>query len=171
MTMRPIVLSIDDEHEITDLLSVYLEGHGYEVITAASGREALAIVRQRCPDLILLDLMLPDIDGFSLCEILRSSESTAHIPVIVVTAWVTDEARSVGRELGAIDYLTKPFSTEDLLKRVRRLIKTPSRALVPKTVRGSQPEVAGVNGKRRAKKAPSQFSSEGDIIPSAACWI
>src|SRR4051812_10382484 len=95
-------------------------------MAAESGREALQLVRARRPDLILLDLMLPDIDGFSVCEILRAAESTAGIPIIFVTAWITDEARQVGQELGGVDYLTKPFSGAELLRRVRASLALPA---------------------------------------------
>ncbi len=120
--MRPLILSVDDEQDVTDLVQFHLTRAGYEVLTAATGREALATVAARRPDLILLDLMLPDIDGFGVCEILRRDSATAAIPIVLLTAWATTDARSLGLELGALDYLTKPFSPRDLTTRVQQLL-------------------------------------------------
>ena len=103
-------------------MQFHLTRAGYEVLTAATGREALATVAARRPDLILLDLMLPDIDGFGVCEILRRDSATAAIPIVLLTAWATTDARSLGLELGALDYLTKPFSPRDLTTRVQQLL-------------------------------------------------
>ena len=120
--MRPLILSVYDEQDVTDLVQFHLTRAGYEVLTAATGREALTMVAARRPDLILLDLMLPDIDGFGVCEILRRDSATAAIPIVLLTAWATNDARSLGLELGALDYLTKPFSPRDLTTRVQQLI-------------------------------------------------
>jgi DNA-binding response OmpR family regulator len=118
----PLILSVDDEHDVTDLIRFHLTKAGLEVITAASGREALAAIAQRRPDLVLLDLMLPDIDGFGVCEILRRDPATASLPVIILTAWATTDARNLGLDLGALDYLTKPFSPRELTERVLSLL-------------------------------------------------
>ena len=126
--VRPLILSVDDEQDVTDLVQFHLTRAGYEVMTAANGREALACVSNRRPDLILLDLMLPDIDGFGVCEILRREPATAAIPVVILTAWATTDARSLGLELGALDYLTKPFSPRELTARVKRLLSLRSSA-------------------------------------------
>lgn len=120
--MKPLVLSVDDEADVTTLVQFHLDKAGYEVMTAATGREALDCLAHRRPDLILLDLMLPDIDGFGVCEILRRSMTTATIPIVILTAWATPDAKSLGLELGALDYLTKPFSPRDLVTRVQRLL-------------------------------------------------
>jgi two-component system, OmpR family, alkaline phosphatase synthesis response regulator PhoP len=120
--MVATILSVDDEPDVTHLVRFHLAKSGYEVLTAASGREALEIIQARPPDLIVLDLMLPDIDGFGVCEILRRQASTAAIPVILLTAWATSDAQDLGLELGALDYLTKPFSPKELVERVRRLL-------------------------------------------------
>ena len=119
---RPVILSVDDERRITDLISLQLGDAGFEVMTAANGREALAAVRRRRPDLILMDLMLPDIDGFGVCEILHSCEPTAHIPVVMLTAWDPDEARALGQKVGTADYLSKPFKSKELIARVSQLV-------------------------------------------------
>ncbi|WP_203235100.1 response regulator [Rariglobus hedericola] len=120
--MRPLILSVDDEQDVTDLVQFHLTRAGCEVMTAANGHDALATVARRKPDLILLDLMLPDIDGFGICEILRRDAATAAIPIVILTAWATTDARSLGLELGALDYLTKPFSPRELTERVQKLL-------------------------------------------------
>ncbi|HEU5079844.1 MAG TPA: response regulator [Opitutaceae bacterium] len=120
--MRSTILSVDDERDVTELVNFHLTRAGYDVVTAASGREALDKVQQHHPDLILLDLMLPDIDGFGVCEILRRQRTTATIPIVILTAWATTDAQHLGLELGALDYMTKPFSPKELVDRVRRLL-------------------------------------------------
>ncbi len=107
---------------MTELVSFHLTRAGYDVVTASSGREALDKVHQCHPSLILLDLMLPDIDGFGVCEILRRQAVTATIPIVILTAWATTDAQHLGLELGALDYMTKPFSPKELVERVRRLL-------------------------------------------------
>jgi len=116
------ILCVDDERDVTELVAFHLSKAGYAVNTAASGREALDSVQRRKPDLIVLDLMLPDIDGFGVCEILRRQTTTATIPIVILTAWATKDARHLGLELGALDYLTKPFSPKELVQRVARLL-------------------------------------------------
>lgn len=120
--MRTTILSVDDEPDVTQLVQFHLNRAGFNVVTAASGREALERIRELKPDLILLDLMLPDIDGFGVCEILRRQTETATIPIIILTAWATRDARHFGLELGALDYMTKPFSPKTLVERVRHLL-------------------------------------------------
>lgn len=116
------ILSVDDEPDVTALVRFHFSNAGYEVLTAASGREAIETIRCRHPDLVLVDLMLPDIDGLGLCEIIQQNSATAAIPIVILTAWATAEARQVGLKLGAIDYVTKPFSPRDLVDRVARLL-------------------------------------------------
>jgi len=120
--VRTTILSVDDEADVTDLVKFHLNKAGFDVVTAATGREALDQVRAVKPDLILLDLMLPDIDGFGVCEILRRQTETATIPIIILTAWATRDARHLGLELGALDYMTKPFSPKQLVERVQHLL-------------------------------------------------
>ncbi|PTY06967.1 histidine kinase [Opitutaceae bacterium EW11] len=121
--MQATILSIDDERDITDLVRFHLTRAGFDVQTAASGREALECIERHKPDLILLDLMLPDIDGFGVCEILRRQPETSTIPIVILSAWATQGAHYLGLELGALDYLTKPFSPKELVERVRRLLQ------------------------------------------------
>ncbi|HKB91040.1 MAG TPA: response regulator [Opitutaceae bacterium] len=120
--MKPLILTVDDERDVIDLIQFHLVKSGYDVMTASSGREAIDTIQLRKPDLVLLDLMLPDIDGFGVCEILRRHAATARIPIIIVSAWATNDARNLGLELGALDYLTKPFSPRELVSRVQKLL-------------------------------------------------
>ena len=117
------ILAVDDERDVTELIRFHLRRAGYEVMTASSGREAIETIRCSRPDLVLLDLMLPDIDGFGVCEILRRNAATAAIPIMILSAWATTDARHLGLELGALDYVTKPFSPSDLVDRINRLFR------------------------------------------------
>lgn len=116
------ILSVDDERDVTTLVDFHLTRAGFNVVTAASGREALDAIDHHRPDLIILDLMLPDIDGFGICEILRRDPKTATLPIIILSAWATNDAHHLGLELGALDYLTKPFSPKKLVERVQHLL-------------------------------------------------
>jgi DNA-binding response OmpR family regulator len=113
--MATKILVVDDEPDIVELVTYSFQEAGYEVVTARSGMEALRQARACLPDLILLDLMLPELDGMAVCEILRRLPSTARIPVIMLTAWNTDDARRLGLAAGASEYLTKPFSPRELI--------------------------------------------------------
>ncbi len=131
MTPAARILAVDDEPELTELMEFHLARAGHIVTTAAHGWEALACVRRERPDLILLDLMLPDIDGFGVCEILRREAHTATIPVIIVSAWASNDSRHLGLEFGALDYITKPFSPRELVARVNRLLQVRARPAAP----------------------------------------
>lgn len=122
MSFRAKILAVDDEPELTDLMQYHLVRAGHEVATAANGWEAIHAIRANRPDIILLDLMLPDLDGFGVCEILRRDPQTATIPIVIVSAWSSPDSRNLGLELGALDYLTKPFSPQELVERVNRLV-------------------------------------------------
>lgn len=117
------ILAVDDEPALTELMSFHLVKAGHAVTTAANGWEAIDQIKVQRPDLILLDLMLPDLDGFGVCEILRSDPLTATIPVIIISAWASLDSRNLGLELGAIEYITKPFSPHELVARVNRLVQ------------------------------------------------
>lgn len=122
MPYRAKILAVDDEPELTDLMHFHLVRAGHEVVTAANGWEAIAAVKSKRPDIVLLDLMLPDLDGFGVCEILRRDPLTARIPIIIISAWASADSQNLGLELGALDYITKPFSPLDLVQRVNRLM-------------------------------------------------
>lgn len=122
MTAGAHILAVDDETALTDLVRHHLVRAGHHVETAANGWEALEAVRRKRPDLILLDLMLPDLDGFGVCEILRRDPATATIPLVIISAWASPDTRNLSLELGALDYLTKPFSPAELVSRINRLV-------------------------------------------------
>jgi two-component system phosphate regulon response regulator PhoB len=114
---------VDDEPDAVELIEFNLKGAGYDVITAADGAEALKKARTTGPSLILLDLMLPEVDGLEVCKILRRDAATANIPVIMVTAKAAEIDRVLGLELGADDYVTKPFSPRELLLRIKSMLR------------------------------------------------
>ena len=117
------ILAVEDEPDLVELIKYHLLRAGHLVATAGTGWDALEQIRRERPDLILLDLMLPDLDGFGVCEILRRDPATATIPIIIVSAWSSPDTRNLGLELGALDYLTKPFSPHDLVKRVNHFLE------------------------------------------------
>lgn len=117
------ILVVDDEPDFRDLITYWLQREGYEVITAGDGLAALEKARWQPPDLILLDLMLPELDGLSVCEILRRHPTTANIPVIMVTACESAPIRKYGLENGARGYLTKPVAQAELVQWVRSVLR------------------------------------------------
>jgi DNA-binding response OmpR family regulator len=114
------ILVVDDEPAVTDLLVYNLRRAGYHVLTAADGRAALQFARESKPDLILLDLMIPEIDGLDVCRELRKS---GDVPIIMITARGEEVDRVVGLELGADDYVTKPFSVRELMARIKAVLR------------------------------------------------
>ena len=121
---KPYVLAVDDEEHITELIAMALGFNGFEVERAASGRQALDAVAKRKPDLIVLDGMLPDLDGFEVARRLRQNEgSGTRIPVIFLTARDSTADKVEGLRLGVDDYVTKPFSIEELIERVKAVLR------------------------------------------------
>ena len=118
MTYR--ILVVDDEPAVSDLLAYNLRKAHYDVIVAADGQEALQQARQTPPDLILLDLMIPEVDGLDVCRELRK---TSNVPIIMITARGEEIDRVVGLELGADDYITKPFSVRELMARIKAVLR------------------------------------------------
>lgn len=116
------VLVIDDENYINRLVQFNLKEDGYDVITASGGREGLELIRKRRPDLVILDIAMPEFDGFAVLEKIREDEKLKNTPVLVLTAKVMEEVESRARSLGALGFITKPFSPADLTVRVRKII-------------------------------------------------
>lgn len=114
---------VDDEPDIVDLVSLHLERSGYRVKSFANGKELFKSLRTSLPDLIILDLMLPDSDGFEICNIVKKDEKTAKIPVIMLTARSHESDKVLGLEIGADDYITKPFSPRELVARVKVILR------------------------------------------------
>lgn len=124
--MKAKILVVDDEPDALELIDVNLRAAGFEVILADDGREALQKARAIMPDLIVLDVMLPETDGLEVCKTLRRENATARIPIIMLTARAAEMDRVLGLELGADDYITKPFSPRELILRVRNLLERAS---------------------------------------------
>lgn len=121
------ILVVDDDKEIARLVRSYLEQAGYQVLVAYDGEEALHVVRRDRPDLLLLDLMLPNRDGWEITRLIRADEKLANTPIIMVTARIEDTDKILGLELGADDYITKPFNPREVLARVRAMLRRQQR--------------------------------------------
>ena len=121
--MSTKILVVDDEPDALELVEFNLKAAGYEVVTAADGEEGLKMARTASPALILLDVMLPEIDGMEVCKLLKRDPATAAIPIIMLTAKGAEIDRVLGLELGADDYVTKPFSPRELVLRVKGLLR------------------------------------------------
>lgn len=117
------ILVIDDEPDLLELVEFNLKKDGYETIVAKNGQSGLEIAQKHLPDLIILDLMMPGLDGLEVCRELRADARTRRIPMIMLTAKSAEADRIVGLELGADDYVTKPFSPRELVARVRALLR------------------------------------------------
>ena len=118
--MADDVLVVEDDTQINELVGAYVQIAGYEYRSALDGAGALAAVRERLPSLIILDLMLPDTDGFEVCKLLKSDERTKVVPVVMLTALDREEQRKKGLDCGAIKYMTKPFDPDHLIETIRK---------------------------------------------------
>ena len=121
--MAQSVLIVDDETDILELVRFHLEKEGLQCLDAADGETALRLAREQKPDLLVLDLMLPGIDGLEICRMLRKDSSTAHIAIIMLTAKAEEVDRIVGLEMGADDYIVKPFSPREMVARVKAVLR------------------------------------------------
>lgn len=121
--MPGTIAIVEDEANIVELIKYNLDREGYKTISANNGRRGLELVRQELPDLVILDLMLPELDGLSVCKQLRSDPQTKLIPIIILTAKSEEADRVLGLEMGADDYVTKPFSPRELVARVRAVLR------------------------------------------------
>ncbi len=117
------ILVVEDELETEEMLCTYFEFCGYEVLSTAWGKDVLEICRESHPDLIILDVQLPDIDGYEVYQELSETQQTSHIPVIFLTKVVDDDLKATSRETRALDYITKPFDLEELERRVRDALR------------------------------------------------
>lgn len=129
------ILVVDDEENIVELIKMNLEGSGYEIIEAYTGMEAITKTNSDIPDLILLDLMLPDIDGIQLCQMLRLNEETKDIPIIMITAKSEETDKVQGLSMGADDYITKPFGIRELEARIKTVLRRADKSDIIKDTR------------------------------------
>ena len=113
------ILLVDDEEDILDFLELILEEQGYTIIKANSGKDALAAAQMHRPELILLDIMMPEMDGWEVLKLLKADEEMQHIPVAMLTARTEMKDKIQGLQEGAIDYICKPFSTKDLIEKLQ----------------------------------------------------
>ena len=113
------ILVVDDEVDLVETVRFSLELEGYDVLIAYNGEEALNQARKENPDLILLDLMLPKLDGYKVCRLLKFDERYKHIPVLMLTAKIQEKDKVTGMETGANEYITKPFEMDELMKKVK----------------------------------------------------
>ncbi len=120
---KEVVLIVEDEADIRDLLTFNLEREGFEVIKAVTGQEGIDFAKNHKPDIILLDIMLPGKDGFQVCRELERDTQTANIPILILTARGEEVDRIVGLELGADDYMVKPFSVRELILRIKAILR------------------------------------------------
>jgi len=120
---REKILIIEDEKDIIEMIKYNLVKEGYTVVISYNGKDAFPLAKKERPDMILLDLMLPDVDGFEICKQLKNNEITAAIPVIMLTAKSQESDKVAGLELGADDYMTKPFSPRELLARIKAVLR------------------------------------------------
>ena len=159
---RQRVLVVDDDKDVVRLMRAYLEQAGYEVLVAYDGETAVHTIRRDMPDLVLLDLMLPRLDGWEITRIMRSDANLAAIPIIMLTARIEDTEKIVGLEMGADDYVTKPYNPREVVARVRARLRS-SDAYQPQILKVGELEMdlgrreVQVNG-RLVDLTPAEFS-------------
>jgi two-component system alkaline phosphatase synthesis response regulator PhoP len=155
--MATRILIVEDDPDIAELVGRYLDKAGFSTERVASGREALQAIAAKPPDLVVLDIMLPHMDGLEVCRLVRASDATAAIPIIMLTARAEESERIVGLELGADDYLAKPFSPNELVARVRALLR--------RAHRGGGPAAPGTKSKPLAY-GPIALDADRHIVSS-----
>ena len=117
------ILIVEDDRDIVEMITYNLKADGYEVLSAFTGKDGVALARRERPDLIILDIMLPVMDGFEVCRVLKGTEATACLPIIILSAKAQETDKIVGLELGADDYVTKPFSPRELIARIKAVLR------------------------------------------------
>ncbi len=124
------ILVVEDEPDLLELLRTHFKDEGFAIATATNGVDAIRKARSLAPDLIILDVMLPELDGFAVCEILRRNEETAKVPILMVTGLTSQLTRCAGIESGATDFVTKPVTPDEIVSRVKDLLQPRSPAAV-----------------------------------------
>jgi DNA-binding response OmpR family regulator len=150
--MNKSILVVDDDPKIVEIVSLYLKREGYRVLAAYDGRQALEMAREKRPDLIVLDLMLPGLDGMDVCRLLRDE---SDVPILMLTARASDEDKLRGFDVGADDYLTKPFNPRELVARVRAILRrAESEEEPPKDMRFGDLEINVMRHEVRLRGSP-----------------
>ena len=139
--MKPFIVIAEDEKAVSELLRYNLEAEGYETAIANDGDETMLLLDERVPDLMLLDWMLPKVSGIEICRRVRARKETAHLPIIMLTAKTEEADRIRGLETGADDYVTKPFSTNELMARVKAVLRRIRPALMDDKIRVGDIEI------------------------------
>jgi two-component system phosphate regulon response regulator PhoB len=160
--LKPFVVVVEDESALSTMLKYNLEHEGYKVAVAAEGEEALMLVGEETPDLILLDWMLPQVSGIEICRRLRARAETANIPIIMLTARGEEADRIRGLDIGADDYITKPFAMTELLARIRAVLRRVRPALAADAVQFGDIHVDRTahrvrRGRRDVHLGPTEF--------------
>ncbi len=137
--MNELIFVVDDEPDILELVSLHLKKSGFKVAEFQDGKAFLSAIEHRVPDLVILDLMLPDADGLEVCKYLRKREEFSYLPIIMLTAKVEETDKVLGLELGADDYVTKPFSPRELIARVKAVLRRRERK-----GNGAQVKIGGI---------------------------
>jgi len=117
------VLIIEDDRDIVEMLEYHLQEAGYETVSALNGQDGIAMATKQQPDLIILDIMLPIVDGFEVCRTLKQDDTVTHVPIIILSAKSQETDKVIGLELGADDYVTKPFSPRELIARTKAILR------------------------------------------------
>jgi len=120
--MAKKILVVDDETELLKAISILLKTSGYEVVTVQDGQEGLEKAKSLSPDLIVLDILMPKMDGYEVCRLLKFDEKYKSIPIIMLTAKVQDIDKAMGKKVGADDYIAKPFETQDLIDKIKMYV-------------------------------------------------
>lgn len=159
--MSQVILIVDDDHELRKLVQSYLAQEGFKAVTAANGREAIFIAREEKPDLVVLDLMMPEMGGY---EFIREYRKKADVPIIVLTAKLEESDKVLGLELGADDYVTKPFSLRELTARIRAVLRRASSQVLQTDILRAADITVDLSGrvarvaKKRVDLTPSEYT-------------
>ena len=158
--LKKKILIIEDEPDAAEFLKMHLEKNGYDVLCALDGKEGYRLARTRAPDLILLDLMLPEMNGLEICKTLKLNKKTHLTPIIMLTAKGTESDKVIGLELGADDYVTKPFSPRELMARVKAVLRRSQEKLSEEILRSGTIELDITKHELRLKGKPVEITAK-----------
>ncbi|CCK81408.1 MULTISPECIES: response regulator [Desulfobacula] len=156
--LKETILIVDDEEDIVELIKYNLENEGYGILTALTGEQAIKMAKQFHPDLIVLDLMLPGIDGLEVTKYLKNNDNTSYIPIVMLTAKGEESDIVIGLEIGANDYISKPFSPKVLIARIRSILRRRKKDL------GQPPERINQEGDLIIDRAKHLVTIEGNVL-------